>query len=253
VWDLLGACALRKTDSIDGEAVTCENALFFAEEAATRRGVVGHEEIDGDGSDDRSNAFKDLVLLKLGYSEGKWETNKQPPPPWKTTNIIHVIGNDACEKAGGCSSERDRGIQQGISCGKLISTIPRGEEEGAPWGEPGLQSSTTFASVYTELVSLPTSAKPSRNRIPANCDQFCVAPISAANVPQTSASPGRNTLGRTRVKIILAGTSKIRYEMKKTSTMMEYCDEVRLKSSSIPPVLALLETIESVRAQHGFS
>lgn len=36
------------------------------------------------------------------------------------------------------------------------------------------------------------------------------------------------------------GTSQTKYERKKTKTMMEYWFEVRLKSSSRPPVFALL-------------
>jgi hypothetical protein len=86
----------------------------------------------------------------------------------------------------------------------------------------------------------PASAKPRRKRMPASCCQLFVAPIKAAKVPQTNPNPGRNTLGRTRVRIIFAGTSKTRYDRKNTRTMMEYWLEVRLKSSSRPPVLALL-------------
>ena len=37
------------------------------------------------------------------------------------------------------------------------------------------------------------------------------------------------------------GTSQTKYERKKTKTMMEYWFEVRLKSSSRPPVFALLQ------------
>lgn len=81
----------------------------------------------------------------------------------------------------------------------------------------------------------------------ASCFQLLQAPISAAKVPQTRPKPGRNTLGRTRVRIILAGTSNMRYERKNTRTMMEYCVEVRLKSSSKPPVFALL-----LRGQQAF-
>lgn len=82
--------------------------------------------------------------------------------------------------------------------------------------------------------------------MPAICSHRCVAPMSAAKVPQRRPSPGRRTLGRRRVKSMFAGTSNTRYEMKKTSTMMEYCEDVRLKSSSIPPVLALLMQDSSV-------
>ena len=56
----------------------------------------------------------------------------------------------------------------------------------------------------------PASAKPSRKRMPANWLQLCVAPMRAANVPQTKARPGRNILGLTRVRIMFAGTSKTR-------------------------------------------
>ena len=56
----------------------------------------------------------------------------------------------------------------------------------------------------------------------ANCCQLLVAPMSAANVPQTRPKPGKKTLGRTRVRIMFAGTSKTRYERKNTKTMMEY-------------------------------
>lgn len=46
-------------------------------------------------------------------------------------------------------------------------------------------------------------------------------------------------LGRTRPRIMLDGTSQTMYEVKKTRTMMEYCVDVSLKSSSSPPALAL--------------
>lgn len=74
----------------------------------------------------------------------------------------------------------------------------------------------------------------------ASCCQLLQAPMSAAKVPQTRAKPGRKTLGRTRVSIMLAGTSNTRYERKKTSTMIEYWSDVNPKSSSKPPVFAFL-------------
>ena len=84
----------------------------------------------------------------------------------------------------------------------------------------------------------------------ASCCQLLVAPMSAANVPRTRPKPGKKTLGRTRVSIIFAGTSKKRYETKNSRTMIEYSFELKLKSFSRPPVLALLSQGQQEQHDH---
>lgn len=62
--------------------------------------------------------------------------------------------------------------------------------------------------------------------------------MHVATVPQSTANKGKYIAGRTRLRIILEGTSHTRYEVKKTRTMTEYWVSVKLKSSSIPPTFA---------------
>lgn len=58
--------------------------------------------------------------------------------------------------------------------------------------------------------------------------------MHAANNPQ------RTPCGFTLLRTMLLGTSARMYETKKTRTMTEYWFDVRSKSSSRPPIFALL-------------
>ena len=141
----------------------------------------------------------------------KWATHKKPSPSRQATCSIHVIGDDSCKKTRDSSCNWNRRVEERVSRCELIFPIPGREEKGTSWGKSGLDIMLSIKVwVVIKACYQLTSANPRRNLRPATWLQFCVAPISAAKVPQTRPSPGRKTLGRTRVRIMFAGTSNTR-------------------------------------------
>ena len=224
---MLNTLSLSQTDAVNSEAVARQSGFVRAQEPLAVGRIVGHEEVDNSGGDDRSNTLEDLIPnslinslgLTMGLKRVLTKSHLHPARPL-TPSMFSVI-----KPARRPETAPAMGTDVYSKANRVASSYLRYHEERKK-AHPGAK---------------PASANPRRKRMPASWCQFWVAPMRAANVPQTRPRPGRNTLGRTRVRIIFAGTSKTRYETKKSRTMIEYCDEVRPKSSSRPPVLAFLK------------
>jgi hypothetical protein len=106
-----------------------------------------------------------------------------------------------------------RCVKKSKSSRQFVLSAPGGQEECTTWSETGLYPRQLVRYISNRPCdSGGTSANPSRNLMAASCCQLFVAPMSAANVPQTRPKPGKKTLGRTRVRIIFAGTTKLRLD-----------------------------------------
>lgn len=163
-------------------------------------------------------------------------THEKPSPAWQPSYTFHVIGDNSGNKTRYSAGDRYGRVEESKASGELILSVPA-YISVCPVGAKVLTYQDERKKAHPG--AKPASATPSRKRIPASCCQLCVAPIRAAKVPHTKPSPGRKTCGFTLVKIMFAGTSQTRYEMKNTNTMIEYWFDVRLKSSSSPAVFAL--------------
>lgn len=106
--NVFDAAALRKTDAICRQPVACEYALFFFEEAACARGVVGHKEVDGDCGNNGCESFQDLSWNQQCRSYAWFkEAYEKPSPSGKASCTVQISGDHTSEKARYRSSNRD--------------------------------------------------------------------------------------------------------------------------------------------------